>query len=325
MKKKLGANSILAVSLANARAAATDLGLPLHRYLGGLASPVLPVPFLNIINGGRHADNSLNFQEFMIVPAGFDSFSEALRASAEITQALKGILKAKKLATAVGDEGGFAPNLASDREALDLIEEGIRKAGYAPGKQVWMAMDVASSELYRDGSYVLWKSDGRKLDSAGLMALYGELCRSYPICSIEDGLTEDDWKGWKAMTSALGSKVQLVGDDLFVTQAARLRKGIESGVANAILVKLNQVGTLTETLETCRIARDAGYRCMISHRSGETEDPFIADLAVALGAGQIKTGAPVRSDRTSKYNQLLRIEEELGPRALYAGPSALRR
>lgn len=325
LKSRLGANAILAVSLAVARAGAQDMGQPLFRYLVKHNQPLLPVPFLNIINGGAHADNNLSFQEFMIVPAGFSSFSNALRAGVEITQTLRLTLSRKKLSTAVGDEGGFAPRLDSEKEALDLLVEAIEQAGYKPGREVWVAMDVAASEFHRRGKYAMGSTSAKPLDATAMIKLYADLMRTYPICSIEDGLHEDDWVGWQKMTQRLGSKVQLVGDDLFVTQAGRLKKGMDLGAANAVLIKLNQVGTLTETLKTCRMAQAKNYAIMVSHRSGETEDTMIADLAVALRAGQIKAGAPVRSDRTAKYNQLLRIEEIMGSNAPYAGLEALSR
>lgn len=325
LKSRLGANAILAVSLAVARAGAQDMGQPLFRYLVKHNQPLLPVPFLNIINGGAHADNNLSFQEFMIVPAGFSSFSNALRAGVEITQTLRLTLSRKKLSTAVGDEGGFVPRLDSEKQALDLLVEAIEQAGYKPGREVWVAMDVAASEFHRRGKYAMGSTSAKPLDATAMIKLYADLMRTYPICSIEDGLHEDDWVGWQKMTQRLGSKVQLVGDDLFVTQAGRLKKGMDLGAANAVLIKLNQVGTLTETLKTCRMAQAKNYAIMVSHRSGETEDTMIADLAVALRAGQIKAGAPVRSDRTAKYNQLLRIEEIMGSNAPYAGLEALSR
>ena len=318
-KSKLGANAILAVSLATARAAAEDLKLPLYRYLGGPLARVMPVPMMNIINGGAHATNNLDFQEFMIVPVGADTFSDAVRMGAEVFHALKKVLVRRKLATGVGDEGGFAPDLRDDEEAIKVIIEAIEAAGYAPEKQIALALDVAASELYKDGVYTFKKSGGRKLDADGMIELYGRWLEQYPIVSIEDGLAEDDWAGWAKLTSTLGDRVQLVGDDLFVTNTERLAKGIESGVANAILIKVNQIGTLTETLEAIDMARAAGYLSVISHRSGETEDTFIADLAVATGAGQIKTGSASRTDRVAKYNQLLRIEGQLGAAAEYPG------
>jgi enolase 1/2/3 len=318
-KSNLGANAILSVSLAVARAAAEDLKLPLYRYLGGPLARVMPVPMMNIVNGGAHATNNLDFQEFMIVPVGADTFSDAVRMGAEVFHALKKVLVRRKLSTGVGDEGGFAPDLRDDEEAIKVIIEAIEAAGYGPGKQIALALDVAATELYKDGVYVFKKSGGRKLDAEGMIDLYTRWVDEYPIVSIEDGLAEDDWDGWAKLTSALGDRVQLVGDDLFVTNTERLAKGIESGVANAILIKVNQIGTLTETLEAIDMARAAGYLSVISHRSGETEDTFIADLAVATGAGQIKTGSASRTDRVAKYNQLLRIEGQLGAAAEYPG------
>ncbi len=318
-KSKLGANSMLAVSMAVARAAAQDLALPLYRYLGGPLSRTMPVPMMNILNGGAHANNTVDCQEFMIVPVGAESFSEALRIGTEVFHALKKVLVMRGLGTGVGDEGGFAPDLKNDEEALKVIIEAIESAGFAPGKDVALALDVAASELHRDSEYHFKKSDGGSLDAKGMIELYGRWLETYPIVSIEDGLAEDDWSGWEALTSALGDRVQLVGDDLFVTNTERLGRGIESGVGNAILIKVNQIGTLTETLEAIELARSAGYLSVISHRSGETEDTFIADLAVATGAGQIKTGSASRTDRVAKYNQLLRIEEMLGETAEYPG------
>jgi enolase len=318
-KSNLGANAILAVSMAVARAAAADLKLPLYRYLGGPLARVMPVPMMNIINGGAHATNNLDFQEFMIVPVGADTFSDAVRMGAEVFHALKKVLVRRKLSTGVGDEGGFAPDLRDDEEAIKVVIEAIEAAGYGPGKQIALALDVAATELYKDGVYVFKKSGGRKLDADGMIDLYTRWVDEYPIVSIEDGLAEDDWEGWAKLTSALGDRVQLVGDDLFVTNTERLARGIESGVANAILIKVNQIGTLTETLEAIDMARAAGYLSVISHRSGETEDTFIADLAVATGAGQIKTGSASRTDRVAKYNQLLRIEGQLGAAAEYPG------
>ena len=309
-KSELGANAMLGVSIATAKAAANALGLPLWRYLGGVNAHRLPLPMMNIINGGAHADNNVDFQEFMIIPIGADSFREALRMGAEIFHSLKKVLKGRGLNTAVGDEGGFAPNLARNDEALAVISEAITQAGYIPGEQVGLALDVASSEFYREGSYQL-SGEGRQLSSAELVEFYAELCERYPILSIEDGMAEDDWEGWAMLTERLGQKIQLVGDDLFVTNPARLSKGIESGTANSILIKVNQIGTLTETLDCIEMAHRAGYTTVISHRSGETEDTTIADLAVAVNAGQIKTGSASRSDRVAKYNQLLRIEEAL--------------
>ncbi len=318
-KAGLGANAILAVSLAAARAAATEVGLPLYRYLGGPLSRVMPVPMMNIINGGAHAANTVDFQEFMIVPVGAESFSEGLRMGVEVFHSLKKVLSKRKLSTNVGDEGGFAPDLRDDEEALRVIIEAIEGAGFAPGKQVALALDVAASELFSGGSYTFKKSGAGTKDAKGMIDLYGRWLDEYPIVSIEDGLAEDDWKGWEELTRTLGDRCQLVGDDLFVTNTTRLARGIETGVANAILIKVNQIGTLTETLEAIDMARAAGYLSVISHRSGETEDTFIADLAVATGAGQIKTGSASRTDRVAKYNQLLRIEEELGAAAEYPG------
>ncbi|GLW74574.1 enolase 1 [Kitasatospora phosalacinea] len=321
-KSSLGANAILGVSLAVAHAASEASDLPLFRYLGGPNAHVLPVPMMNILNGGSHADSNVDIQEFMIAPIGAESFSEAVRWGVEVYHTLKGVLKERGLSTGLGDEGGFAPNLASNREALDLIVEAIKKAGYTPGKDVALALDVASSEFHKDGAY---QFEGKALSSADLIAYYAELVADYPLVSIEDPLDESDWDGWKAITDALGDKVQLVGDDLFVTNPERLRKGIETGTANALLVKVNQIGSLTETLDAVELAQRNGYRCMMSHRSGETEDVTIADLAVATNCGQIKTGAPARSERVAKYNQLLRIEEILDDAAEYAGRSAFPR
>jgi enolase len=321
-KSRLGANAILGVSLAIARAAAEELGLPLYRYVGGTSARVLPVPMMNVINGGAHADNPIDFQEFMIMPLGAPSFAEALRTGAEIFHVLRKNLKDAGHNTNVGDEGGFAPNLKSANEALGFLARSVEAAGYKLGDQVVFALDAASSEFFKGGSYRL-EGEGRNLDAAGMVRLYEELSARYPIRSIEDGMAEDDWDGWKALTDALGQKVQLVGDDLFVTNPKILAEGIERGVANALLVKVNQIGTLSETLEAVELAHKAGYRCVMSHRSGETEDTTIADLAVATNCGQIKTGSLSRSDRLAKYNQLLRIEEELGPAGRYAGPSAL--
>lgn len=315
-KAKLGANAILAVSLAAARAAASLLGLPLYRYIGGLKAAVMPVPFMNILNGGSHADNNIDLQEFMIAPAGAPNFKEALRMGTEIFHQLKGILKARGLNTNVGDEGGFAPNLASSEAALELIVEAIKKAGYRPGEEVFVALDAAASEFYRNSAYHV---EGRALSPAELSQYYLDLARRFPLISIEDSHDEEDWGGWAEFTQAAGEKLKLIGDDLFVTNPQRFSRGIALGVANAILIKPNQIGTLTETLETIEMAARAGYSSMVSHRSGETEDSFIADLAVASGAGMIKTGAPSRVDRVIKYNQLLRIEEELGLSAVYAG------
>jgi enolase len=318
-KRRLGANSILAVSLATARAAAEAVGLPLYAYLGGVGARTLPVPLMNILNGGAHADNNVDFQEFMIVPGGFSTFSEALRAGSEVFHSLKAVLKKRGHSTAVGDEGGFAPDLKSNEEAVELLLDGIAQAGYKAGEQIALALDPASSEFYENGRYVFRKSDGTKKTSEEMVALYRDWVDRYPIASIEDGLAESDWKGWAALTSELGNRVQLVGDDLFVTNTEYLARGVREGVANSILIKVNQIGTLTETLETIAMAKENGYTSVISHRSGETEDTFIADLAVATGAGQIKTGSASRTDRIAKYNQLLRIEAELGPAARFPG------
>jgi enolase len=318
-KSSLGANAILAVSLACARGAAQSVGLPLYRYLGGPLARVMPVPMMNILNGGAHATNTVDFQEFMIVPIGAESFGEALRMGAEVFHALKKVLVKRKLATGVGDEGGFAPDLRNDEEALKVILEAIDAAGYAAGKEIALALDCAASELFVDGNYVFKKSGMGKRDAAGMVELYESWINEYPIVSIEDGLAEDDWSGWAKLTSALGERCQLVGDDLFVTNTERLARGIENGVANAILIKVNQIGTLSETLESIEMARAAGYLSVISHRSGETVDTFIADLAVATGAGQIKTGSASRTDRIAKYNRLLRIEEELDGAAEFPG------
>ena len=322
-KSRLGANAILAVSLAVAKAAAEACGLPLYRYVGGATARILPVPFMNIVNGGAHADNTLDPQEFMIVPHGAPSFSEALRYGAEVFHQLKSILKKKGLATAVGDEGGFAPDLRSNEEALETILEAIRAAGYKPGTQIALALDVAASELHEGKKYVFRKSGGGSKTPDQMVAMYEKWVKAYPIVSVEDGMGEKDWDGWKALTEALGAKVQLVGDDLFVTNPEILARGIQESVANAVLIKVNQIGTLTETLDCVAMATRAGYASMMSHRSGETEDVTIADLAVATGCGQIKTGSLSRTDRVAKYNQLLRIEEELGPMAKYPGRSAL--
>jgi enolase len=318
-KGKLGANAILAVSMATARAAAQDVGLPLYRYLGGPMARTMPVPMMNILNGGAHATNTVDFQEYMIVPIGATSFREALRMGAEVFHALKKVLVKRKLSTGVG--GGFAPDLKNDEEALRVVVEAIEAAGYAPGREIAIALDVAASELYKSGNYTFKKSGAGSLDADGMIDLYRKWLDEYPIVSIEDGLAEDDWDGWARITAALGDRVQLVGDDLFVTNTERLARGIESDTANAILIKLNQIGTLTETLEAIEMARANGYQSIISHRSGETEDTFIADLAVATGAGQIKTGSASRTDRVAKYNQLLRIEEQLGAAAEYPGGS----
>jgi len=321
-KSKLGANAILAVSLANARAAAAYLEIPLYQYLGGPNARTLPVPMMNIVNGGAHADNNVDFQEFMVVPVGAASFSESLRIGAEIFHTLKSVLKKKGYATSVGDEGGFAPNLSSNEEAIETILEAINKAGYAAGKDCLLALDPAASEFFDGSHYVFKKSDGRKLTSAEMVEFWKSWSEQYPIVSIEDGMAENDWEGWKTLTDVLGSRVQLVGDDLFVTNTAFLRKGIDLGVANSILIKVNQIGTLTETLDCIELAKTNKRTAVISHRSGETEDPFIADLAVATNAGQIKTGSLSRTDRIAKYNQLLRIEGDLRGAARYPGRSA---
>ncbi len=323
-KKHLGANAILGVSLAASKAAANALGIPLYRYVGGAFARTLPVPMMNILNGGAHADTTVDFQEFMVLPVGATSFAEGLRWGAEIFHALRTVLKARKLATGVGDEGGFAPSLPSNENALELVCEAVEKAGFKLGTQIALALDVAASEFYEGGKYRL-KGEGRELDAAGMVDFYVRLAKSYPILSIEDGMAEDDWAGWKALTDALGSKVMLVGDDLFVTNTERLSRGISEGIANAILVKVNQIGSLTETIEAVRSANRAGYRAVMSHRSGETEDTTIADLAVALETGFIKTGSASRSDRVAKYNQLLRIEEELSKSAHYPGLAAFGR
>src|SRR5262245_1724607 len=322
-KKRLGANAILGVSLAAAKAAACDHDQPLYRHLGGPQATLVPVPMMNILNGGVHADNPIDFQEFMIAPIGAPNFAEALRMGAEVFHALKAALKAAGHNTSVGDEGGFAPNLASTRQALDFVVAAIGAAGFKPGADIYLALDVAATELYANNRYVL-KGEGRTLNFAEMVATYADLVANYPIYSIEDGMSEDDWEGWRALTEALGGRVQLVGDDLFVTNVTRLKRGIDQKIANAILVKVNQIGTLSETLDAVRMAQEAGYAAVMSHRSGETEDATIADLAVATNCGQIKTGSLARSDRVAKYNQLLRIEEELGPRARYAGRSVLR-
>ncbi len=319
-KGKMGANAILGISMANAYAAAESLGLPLFRYLGGVNGKTLPTPMMNILNGGEHADNNVDIQEFMIMPIGAKSFSEALRMGSEIFHNLKKVLQKKGLVTSVGDEGGFAPNLESNEEALEAIIEGIQAAGYRPGDDVRLAMDVAASEMYNkeSGKYIL-KGEGKELTTEEMIDFYERLITKYPIISIEDGLDEEDWEGWKIMTERLGKRIQLVGDDLFVTNTERLKKGIDLGVANSILIKVNQIGTLTETLDAIEMAKRAGYTAIVSHRSGETEDVTIADLVVAMNAGQIKTGAPSRTDRVAKYNQLLRIEEYLGQTAIYGG------
>jgi enolase len=318
-KSNLGANAILAVSMASARAAAQELGLPLYRYLGGPLARVMPVPMMNILNGGAHATNTVDLQEYMIIPIGAESFSDALRMGTEVFHALKKVLVKRKLSTGVGDEGGFAPDLKSDEEAITVVLEAIEAAGYKPGSEIALALDCAASELYKDGTYTFKKSSGKTVDANGLVDLYTKWIDQYPIVSIEDGLAEDDWAGWKLLTERLGDRVQLVGDDLFVTNTERLARGIEEDIANAILIKVNQIGTLTETLESIEMARAACYHSVISHRSGETEDTFIADLAVGTGAGQIKTGSASRTDRVAKYNQLLRIEQQLGPAAEYPG------
>jgi len=322
-KSRLGANAILGVSLATARAAAAEENLPLWRYLGGESAHVLPVPMMNVLNGGAHADNSVDFQEFMVVPVGAPSFAEALRTGAEIFHALKSTLKKRGLNTAVGDEGGFAPDLESNEAALQALIEGIEAAGYTPGEDVGIALDPAVSEIYSNGAYEL-EHENRSLSASELAAYWTDLAARYPILSIEDGMDEEDWDGWKALTDSIGEKVQLVGDDLFVTNVQRLQRGIDAGTANSILIKVNQIGTLSETLAAIDLARSNGYTAVMSHRSGETEDTTIADLAVATGCGQIKTGAPSRSDRVAKYNQLLRIEEALGADATYPGRSVFR-
>jgi enolase len=322
-KARLGANAIIGVSLAAAKAAAAEVGQPLWRYLGGEAAHVLPVPMMNVLNGGAHATNAVDFQEFMIVPLSASSFAGALRMGAEVFHALKRTLNERGLATAVGDEGGFAPDLESNEAALEVLVAGIESAGYRAGEDVAIALDPATSELYENGTYRL-EHEGRSLSADELAGYWAEMARRYPVVSIEDGMDEEDWAGWRTLTERLGERLQLVGDDLFVTNTERLERGVEQGVANSILVKVNQIGTLTETLEAIRTARDAGYTAVISHRSGETEDTTIADLAVATGCGQIKTGAPSRSDRVAKYNQLLRIEEALGADATYPGRSAFR-
>ena len=321
-KNNLGANAILSVSMAAAVASASALKVPLYEYLGKSESYLLPVPLINILNGGSHADNNLNIQEFMIAPAGAPTFAEAIRMSAEVFHNLKKILKSKGTSTAVGDEGGFAPNLKSDEEALELILESIQKAGYKPGQEIYLALDVAASELHEEGDYVFKKSDGSKRTSDEMIGYYQDLVHRYPIILIEDGLAEDDWEGWKNLTKALGQKIQIVGDDIFVTNLDRLKRGIAKRIANSILIKLNQIGTLTETIKTVRYAQTHGYSAVISHRSGETEDTFIADLSVALRTGQIKTGSLSRSERVAKYNRLLEIEAELKERGAYAGRGA---
>jgi enolase len=323
-KSRLGANAILGVSLASAQAQAADDGQPLWRHLGGADASVLPVPMMNVLNGGAHADNKVDFQEFMVVPCGAESFSAGLQMGTEVFHALKRTLHERGLSTAVGDEGGFAPDLGSNEDALKMLLAGIEAAGLRPGEDVAIALDPATSELFNDGAYLL-EHEGRSLTPQELADYWADLANRYPILSIEDGMDEEDWEGWRALTERLGDRVQLVGDDLFVTNTERLRRGIEAGVANSILIKVNQIGTLTETMEAIAMAREAGYTAVMSHRSGETEDVTIADLAVATGCGQIKTGAPSRSDRVAKYNQLLRIEEQLGNKAHYLGSSAFRR
>lgn len=323
-KGKLGANAILGVSLAAARAAAEYLALPLYQYLGGVNARELPVPMMNIMNGGKHADNNVDIQEFMIVPAGAATFKEALRSGVEVYHSLKKVLNSRGLATAIGDEGGFAPSLPSNSAALDVIVEAIEKAGYKPGEDVFLALDVAATELYKEGLYSL-AGENRVMNAAELVDYYASLVDKYPLISIEDGLAEDDWEGWKLLTDRLGGRIQLVGDDLFVTNTARLKKGIELGVCNSVLIKVNQIGTVTETLDTIEMAKRAGYTNVISHRSGESEDSTIADLAVAVNAGQIKTGAPARTDRIAKYNQLLRIEDNLEHLAIFRGRAAFGR
>ncbi len=324
-KSKLGANAILGVSLAVAKAAANALGVPLYKYIGGVNAKILPVPMMNILNGGKHADNNVDLQEFMIVPTEAERFSEALRMGAEVFHALKGVLHARGYNTAVGDEGGFAPSLKSNEEAIEVILEAITKAGYAPGKDIFLALDPASSEMWEDGRYFFYKSTKEKITREAMVKFYEQWVNQYPIISIEDGMAENDWEGWKMLTDALGKKIQLVGDDLFVTNTEFLSKGIDRGVANSILIKVNQIGTLTETLDCIEMAKRAGYTAVISHRSGETEDATIADIAVATNAGQIKTGSASRTDRIAKYNQLLRIEEQLGDEAIYPARAAFRR
>ncbi len=323
-KARLGANAILGISLAAAHAAAQFTAQPLYRYLGGSAANLLPAPMMNIVNGGEHADNSVDVQEFMIMPLGFNCFRDALRCGAEVFHQLKQVLRSKNLNTAVGDEGGFAPDLESNRAALDLISQAVEQAGYHPGEHVWFALDVAATEFY-DAEKQIYRIDGGEFDSAGIVDLLAGWADRYPICSIEDGCAEDDWDGWKLLTERLGSRVQLVGDDLFVTNTIRLRRGINEGIANSILIKVNQIGTLSETMDAVHLAHRAGYTAVTSHRSGETEDTTIADLAVGLRTGQIKTGSLSRSDRIAKYNQLLRIEEDLGEGGVYAGPMLVSR
>jgi enolase len=323
-KGKLGANAILAVSMAVCRAAAQSARIPLYRYLGGLQARILPVPMMNVLNGGVHADNTVDFQEFMIMPVGAESFAQALRMGAETFHTLKKVLKERGYNTSVGDEGGFAPSLKSNVEAVEVLLEAIEQAGYSPGHDICLALDPASSEMFQDGKYLFFKSDKSKKSSDEMIKLYEDWVRQYPIISIEDGLAQDDWEGWKALTEAIGNKVQLVGDDLFVTNTERLQRGIEEGTANSILIKLNQIGTVTETMRAIELARRHGYTSVVSHRSGETEDAFIADFVVGMGTGQIKTGSASRSDRTAKYNQLLRIEEELGRAAEFLGRAAVK-
>jgi enolase len=318
-KSNLGANALLGVSLAVAKAAAEEAGLPLYQYLGGTNAKELPLPMMNIINGGEHADNNVDIQEFMIMPSGAESFKEALRMGAEIFHALKKVLKDKGYNTAVGDEGGFAPDLKSNEEALEVIMDAIKEAGYKPGEDILLALDVAASELYKDGQYILENEKQKEKSAADMVEFYADLVERYPIISIEDGMAENDWDGWKLLTDRLGDRIQIVGDDLFVTNTKILKEGIDKGIANSILIKVNQIGTLTETLEAIEMAKRAGYTAVVSHRSGETEDTFIADLAVATNAGQIKTGSLCRTDRICKYNQLLRIEDELEDVAVFAG------
>jgi enolase len=322
-KGRLGANAILAVSMAAARAAANSFGLPLYRYLGGAGANVLPTPMMNILNGGAHADNNVDFQEFMVMPVGAPTFSEALQWGVQVFHVLKGVLKKRGLNTAVGDEGGFAPSVKSNVEAIELVLEAINQAGFKPGYEIAIALDPACSELYKEGKYIFKKSDNSVKSSEDMVLFWAKWARDYPIVSIEDGLAEDDWDGWKNLTEQIGGKIQLVGDDLFVTNTERLQEGIDKGVANSILIKVNQIGTVSETLDAIDLARRNGYTSIISHRSGESEDTFIADLAVATGAGQIKTGSASRTDRIAKYNQLLRIEEELGASARFLGLEAL--
>ena len=324
-KEKLGANAILGVSLACAKAAADFLGLPLYSYIGGVNAHMLPVPMMNILNGGKHADNNVDIQEFMIAPVGAESFAHAVRMCAETYQTLKKVLKGKGLSTSVGDEGGFAPNLKSNFEALDVIVEAIKEAGYAPGEDIYIGIDSAASEFYQDGKYNLAAEKNPIKSAEELVDFYEEMITKYPIIFIEDGLAEDDWDGWKVLTDRLGDKVQLTGDDIFVTNTKRIKKGIEMGVSNSVLIKLNQIGTLTETIEAIEMSKQAGFTCLVSHRSGETEDTIIADFTVAMNTGQLKTGAPCRVDRVAKYNQLIRIEEELEDAAVYAGVNAFKK